>query len=147
MGARASPVPIPGESGVGSDVMKPIAAPIVGGLITSMIQALILAPVFLCADEKLRAAASSTEVTGVVIPNESAIGRRSQKAASGPCDHERDPMRRGDMIGHPCWYGRSRTSGPEVRVLMLNSAIDCSTTCGTHSNPLSPAAAALRKEY
>jgi Cu(I)/Ag(I) efflux system membrane protein CusA/SilA len=35
-----------GESGIGSDVMKPIAAPIVGGTITSTIHVLILVPVF-----------------------------------------------------------------------------------------------------
>ena len=34
------------ESGVGSDVMKPIAAPIVGGMITSTIHVLIPVPVF-----------------------------------------------------------------------------------------------------
>lgn len=38
--------PILWESGIGSDVMKPIAAPIVGGMITSTIQVLILVPVF-----------------------------------------------------------------------------------------------------
>ena len=32
--------------GIGSDVMKPIAAPIVGGMITSTIHLLILVPVF-----------------------------------------------------------------------------------------------------
>jgi len=42
----ASLVPILWESGIGSDVMKPIAAPIVGGMITSTIQVLILVPVF-----------------------------------------------------------------------------------------------------
>ncbi len=42
----ASLIPILWESGVGSDVMKPIAAPIVGGMITSMIHVLILVPVF-----------------------------------------------------------------------------------------------------
>jgi Cu(I)/Ag(I) efflux system membrane protein CusA/SilA len=42
----ASLVPILAESGVGSDVMKPIAAPIVGGMITSTIHVLILVPVF-----------------------------------------------------------------------------------------------------
>jgi copper/silver efflux system protein len=45
----ASLVPILGESGVGSDVMKPIAAPIVGGMITSTIHVLILVPVFFIA--------------------------------------------------------------------------------------------------
>jgi copper/silver efflux system protein len=42
----ASLVPILWESGIGSDVMKPIAAPIVGGMITSAIHVLILVPVF-----------------------------------------------------------------------------------------------------
>ena len=41
----ASLIPILFESGVGSDVMKPIAAPIVG-MITSTIHVLILVPVF-----------------------------------------------------------------------------------------------------
>ena len=39
-------VPILWGSGIGSDVMKPIAAPIVGGMITSTIHVLILVPVF-----------------------------------------------------------------------------------------------------
>jgi copper/silver efflux system protein len=38
--------PILWESGIGSDVMKPIAAPIVGGMITSTINVPILVPVF-----------------------------------------------------------------------------------------------------
>ena len=42
----ASLVPILKETGIGSDVMKPIAAPIVGGMITSTIHVLILVPVF-----------------------------------------------------------------------------------------------------
>ena len=42
----ASLAPILWESGIGSDVMKPIAAPIVGGMITSSINVLILVPVF-----------------------------------------------------------------------------------------------------
>ena len=42
----ASLIPILWESGIGSDVMKPIAAPIVGGIITSTIHVLILVPVF-----------------------------------------------------------------------------------------------------
>jgi Cu(I)/Ag(I) efflux system membrane protein CusA/SilA len=42
----ASLVPILWESGIGSDVMMPIAAPIVGGMITSTIHVLILVPVF-----------------------------------------------------------------------------------------------------
>src|SRR2546422_8793068 len=42
----ASLVPILFETGVGSDVMKPVAAPIVGGMITSTIHVLVLVPVF-----------------------------------------------------------------------------------------------------
>jgi Cu(I)/Ag(I) efflux system membrane protein CusA/SilA len=42
----ASLIPILWETGVGSDVMKPIAAPIIGGMITSTIHVLILVPVF-----------------------------------------------------------------------------------------------------
>ena len=39
-------IPILSESRVGSDVMKPIAAPIVGGMMTSTVHVLILVPVF-----------------------------------------------------------------------------------------------------
>ena len=42
----ASLVPILFENGIGSDVMKPIAAPIVGGMITSTVAVLVLIPVF-----------------------------------------------------------------------------------------------------
>jgi Cu(I)/Ag(I) efflux system membrane protein CusA/SilA len=42
----ASLIPILWESGIGSDVMKPIAAPIVGGMITSTVHVLVLVPVF-----------------------------------------------------------------------------------------------------
>ena len=42
----ASLAPILYESGIGSDVMKPIAAPIVGGMVTSTVAVLILVPVF-----------------------------------------------------------------------------------------------------
>ncbi len=42
----ATLAPILAESGIGSDVMKPIAAPIVGGMVTSTIHVLILVPVF-----------------------------------------------------------------------------------------------------
>jgi len=48
----ASLVPILWESGIGSDVMKPIAAPIVGGMITSTVHVLILVPVFFALMEK-----------------------------------------------------------------------------------------------
>jgi Cu(I)/Ag(I) efflux system membrane protein CusA/SilA len=46
MAVLASLAPILWESGIGSDVMKPIAAPIVGGMITSTIHVLILVPIF-----------------------------------------------------------------------------------------------------
>ena len=42
----ASVAPILRESAIGSDVIEPIAAPIVGGMITSTIHVLILVPVF-----------------------------------------------------------------------------------------------------
>jgi uncharacterized membrane protein len=42
----ASLAPILAETGIGSDVMTPIAAPIVGGMITSTIHVLILVPLF-----------------------------------------------------------------------------------------------------
>src|ERR1700736_5036181 len=38
--------PSSGRVGIGSDVMKPIAAPMVGGMITSTIHVLILVPIF-----------------------------------------------------------------------------------------------------
>jgi Cu(I)/Ag(I) efflux system membrane protein CusA/SilA len=41
----ASLVPIMWSTGVGSDVMKPIAAPIIGGMITSTVHVLIITPV------------------------------------------------------------------------------------------------------
>jgi Cu(I)/Ag(I) efflux system membrane protein CusA/SilA len=41
----ASLVPVMWSTGVGSDVMKPIAAPIIGGMITSTIHVLIITPV------------------------------------------------------------------------------------------------------
>ena len=41
----ASLVPIMWSSGVGSDVMKPIAAPIIGGMVTSTIHVLVITPV------------------------------------------------------------------------------------------------------
>jgi Cu(I)/Ag(I) efflux system membrane protein CusA/SilA len=47
-------LPIMWSTGVGSDVMKPIATPIIGGMITSTIQVLIIIPVIF-AEAKLRA--------------------------------------------------------------------------------------------
>jgi Cu(I)/Ag(I) efflux system membrane protein CusA/SilA len=60
----ASLVPILWESGIGSDVMKPIAAPIVGGMITSTIHVLILVPVFfvMLKEREIRREALSSHV-------------------------------------------------------------------------------------
>jgi Cu(I)/Ag(I) efflux system membrane protein CusA/SilA len=41
----AALLPILWSTGVGSDVMKPIAAPIVGGMVTSAIHVLVVTPV------------------------------------------------------------------------------------------------------
>jgi len=41
----AALLPILWSTGVGSDIMKPIAAPIVGGMVTSTIHVLIITPV------------------------------------------------------------------------------------------------------
>lgn len=66
--------PILWGSGIGSDVMKPIAAPIVGGMITSTIHVLVLVPVFfaMLAERRLRKGAlrpfSSTRETQPVSP-------------------------------------------------------------------------------
>jgi Cu(I)/Ag(I) efflux system membrane protein CusA/SilA len=38
-------LPILWSTGVGSDIMKPIAAPIMGGMITSTVHVLIITPV------------------------------------------------------------------------------------------------------
>ena len=61
----ASLIPILWASGIGSDVMKPIAAPMVGGMITSTIHVLILVPVFfvLMKERALRRGTLRTEAT------------------------------------------------------------------------------------
>ncbi len=74
----ASLIPILWETGVGSDVMKPIAAPIVGGMITSTVHVLILVPVFF-ALMKERALRRGTLQAGVAAPStegESWLGRK-----------------------------------------------------------------------
>ena len=60
----ASLIPILWGSGIGSDVMKPIAAPIVGGMITSTIHVLILVPVFfaLMKERALRAGTLTVKI-------------------------------------------------------------------------------------
>ncbi|HEV2223139.1 MAG TPA: CusA/CzcA family heavy metal efflux RND transporter [Candidatus Acidoferrales bacterium] len=63
----ASLIPILWETGIGSDVMKPIAAPIVGGMITSTVAVLILVPVFFASlkERALRAGTLNTRIGGV----------------------------------------------------------------------------------
>jgi copper/silver efflux system protein len=55
--------PILWETGIGSDVMKPIAAPIVGGMITSTIHVLILVPVFFLLTRRRRVAEAAKEAS------------------------------------------------------------------------------------
>jgi len=58
-------IPIMWSDGVGSDVMKPIAAPIIGGMITSTIHVLVITPVIF-AIMKLRALRKGTlKVSGM----------------------------------------------------------------------------------
>jgi Cu(I)/Ag(I) efflux system membrane protein CusA/SilA len=60
-------VPILWSTGVGSDVMKPIAAPIVGGMVTSTIHVLVITPVIFYI-MKLRALRRGTlKVSGLSI--------------------------------------------------------------------------------
>jgi Cu(I)/Ag(I) efflux system membrane protein CusA/SilA len=63
----ASLVPIMWSTGVGSDVMKPIAAPIIGGMVTSTIHVLIITPVIFYI-MKVRALRKGTlNVSGMTI--------------------------------------------------------------------------------
>ena len=72
----ASLIPILWETGIGSDVMKPIAAPIVGGMITSTIHVLILVPV-LFALMKERALKRGTLRPSHEVGKEEPHGQRS----------------------------------------------------------------------
>jgi len=63
----AALIPIMWSTGVGSDVMKPIAAPIIGGMITSTIYVLIILPVIFYI-MKLRALRNGTlKVSGMAL--------------------------------------------------------------------------------
>ena len=63
----ASLVPIMWSTGVGSDVMKPIAAPIIGGMATSTIHVLVITPVIFYI-MKLRALRKGTlKVSGMTL--------------------------------------------------------------------------------
>jgi Cu(I)/Ag(I) efflux system membrane protein CusA/SilA len=69
----ASLIPILWETGIGSDVMKPIAAPIVGGMITSTIHVLILVPVFfLIMKERANRKAQALEALSQAVTSQSA---------------------------------------------------------------------------
>jgi Cu(I)/Ag(I) efflux system membrane protein CusA/SilA len=60
-------IPIMWSEGVGSDVMKPIAAPIIGGMMTSTIHVPVIAPVIFYI-MKLRALRKSTsKISGMTI--------------------------------------------------------------------------------
>jgi len=65
----ASLVPIMWSTGVGSDVMKPIAAPIIGGMITSTIHVLIITPVIFYI-MKLRALRKGTLVPSGMVQSQ-----------------------------------------------------------------------------
>ena len=57
----AALVPIMWSTGVGADVMKPIAAPIIGGMVTSTIHVLVITPVILLHHEAARAEEGKTQ--------------------------------------------------------------------------------------
>jgi Cu(I)/Ag(I) efflux system membrane protein CusA/SilA len=60
-------IPVMWSEGVGSDVMKPIAAPIIGGMITSTIHVLVITPVIFYI-MKLRALRKGTlKISGMTI--------------------------------------------------------------------------------
>jgi hypothetical protein len=73
----ASLVPILWESGIGSDVMKPIAAPIVGGMVTSTIHVLIPRPRLLRNDERARLEAQHSAQAGGTLNRLSRAARRT----------------------------------------------------------------------
>jgi len=60
-------VPIMWSTGVGSDIMKPIAAPIIGGMITSTVHVLIVTPVIFYI-MKLRALKKGTLTVSGMLP-------------------------------------------------------------------------------
>ncbi len=66
----ASLVPILWETGVGSDVMKPIAAPLVGGMITSTIHVLILVPVFFALMKERALRRGTLQLPRVIVDSE-----------------------------------------------------------------------------
>jgi Cu(I)/Ag(I) efflux system membrane protein CusA/SilA len=69
----ASLVPIMWSGGVGSDVMKPIAAPIIGGMVTSTIHVLIITPVIFYM-MKRRALRKGTLRPSAMTPSATPVG-------------------------------------------------------------------------
>jgi Cu(I)/Ag(I) efflux system membrane protein CusA/SilA len=63
----ASLIPIMWSQGVGSDVMKPIAAPIIGGMITSTIHVLIITPVIFFIMKARALKKGTLKVSGMTI--------------------------------------------------------------------------------
>ena len=63
-------VPIFLESGIGNDVMEPIAVPIVGGMVTSSIAGLILLPVLfaILKERALRNGTLRPSAVGAIVP-------------------------------------------------------------------------------
>ena len=63
----AALVPILWSTGVGSDVMKPIGAPIIGGMVTSTIHVLIITPVIFYLMKVRALRKGSLKVSGMVL--------------------------------------------------------------------------------
>ncbi|MDZ7598682.1 MAG: efflux RND transporter permease subunit [Desulfobacterales bacterium] len=55
-------IPIMWSTGTGADVMKPIAAPMIGGMISSAVHVLIMTPVIFVLDEEAGIAERDVEV-------------------------------------------------------------------------------------
>jgi Cu(I)/Ag(I) efflux system membrane protein CusA/SilA len=61
----AALVPILWSTGVGSDIMKPIAAPIIGGMVTSTIHVLIITPVIFFLTKRRALRAGTLKLSGM----------------------------------------------------------------------------------
>jgi Cu(I)/Ag(I) efflux system membrane protein CusA/SilA len=66
----ASLVPILWSTGVGSDIMKPIAAPIIGGMVTSTIHVLIITPVIFYMMKARALRRGTLRVSGMTLSTE-----------------------------------------------------------------------------
>src|SRR6202158_1948027 len=63
----AALVPILSSAGVGADIMKPIAAPIIGGMVTSTIHVLIITPVIFYLMKRRALRKGTLKVSGMVL--------------------------------------------------------------------------------